>query len=191
MTDAEIFPFMSTMRDIVRVFPIRGGDEDLQQLGASYFKVLRRYPLAMVQDGAQRVIERNKHFPKPTEWLDAIPRATASTDALESLTAFEADEWAAAERGRWEQPACKCAECRDAGMTTRAMRFVPNVTANGGDQRGMFGQRMVARGHWIHGHDLARWYAAKEQFWGLFDMAVKGKAMGVRAVVSREPGMEG
>lgn len=190
MTDAEIFPFMATMRDVVRVFPIRGGDEDLQQLGASYFKALRRYPLAMVQDGAQRVIERNKHFPKPAEWLDAIPRATA-TATVEPLSAFDADEWQAAERGRWEQPACRCAECRDAGVTGRPMRFVPNTDATGADVRGLIGERTVTRGHWIHGHDLARWYAAKEQFWSLFRATVAAKAMYVPPTAGREPGIEG
>lgn len=190
MTDAEISPFMATMRDVVRVFPIRGGDEDLRQLGASYFKALRRYPLAMVQAGAELVIGQNKHFPKPAEWLDAIPRATA-TATVEALSAFDADEWMAAERGRWEQPPCKCAECRDAGVTGRPMRFVPNVDANGGDQRGLIGERTISRGHWIHGHDLQRWYAAKDQFWGLFSAAVGAKAMYVPKLITRDPGEEG
>jgi hypothetical protein len=179
-----MFPFMATMRDIVRVFPIRGGEDDVAQLGASYFKALRRYPLALVQEGAQRVIAQNKHFPKPAEWLDAIPRASATT-TVEALSAFDAGEWLTAERGRWEQAPCKCAECRTAGMLERKQRFVPEIDANGADRRGLIGDRLVTRGHWIHGHELARWYAAKDQFWGLFRGAVK--AMGV----AREPGMEG
>lgn len=189
MTDAEIFPFMATMRDVVRVFPIRGGDEDIQQLGASYFKALRRYPLALVQAGAERVIGQNKHFPKPAEWLDAIPRSTATAGALEPLSAFDADEWLAAERGRWESASCRCSECLAAGVTERMQRFVPSLDTNGGDVRGLIGERTVTRGHWIHGHDLARWYAAKDEFWTLFRGVVAAKAMGVR--VTREPGQEG
>lgn len=191
MTDAEIFPFMATMRDVVRVFPIRGGEDDVQQLGAAYFKALRRYPLALVQAGAERVIERNKHFPKPAEWLDAIPRATSSGDAPEELSAFDRDEWLAAERGRWEQAPCRCSECRAAGVTERMQRFVPMVDAAGGDVRGLIGERIVTRGRWIHGHDLARWYAAKEEFWALFRATVAKKAMYVPPVASREPGEDG
>lgn len=192
MTDGEVFPFMETLRSVIRVFPVRGDEHDVQQLGASYFKALRRYPLAMVQAGADRVIQQNKHFPKPAEWLDAIPRATAGASGPEELSAFDRDEWLAAERGRWEQPSCKCSECKFAGVTDRPMRFVPNIDADGQDSRGLIGERQVTRGHWIHGQDLSRWYAAKDEFWRLFKAFVPKKAMYVPPPSApREPGMEG
>lgn len=190
MTDAEIFPFMSTLRDVARVFPIRGDETDVQQLGAAYFKALRRYPLALVQAGAERVIERNKHFPKPAEWLDAIPRAT-QTGTVELLTVVEADDWLAAERGRWQQAPCRCPECRAAGVSEQPQRFVPMLDANGQDERGLIGERAITRGRWIHGEELARWYAAKAEFWALFRAAVAKKAMYVPPVASREPGGDG
>lgn len=191
MTDAEIFPFMATLRDVIRVFPVRGDETDVQQLGASYFKALRRYPLTMVQSGAERVIAQNKHFPKPAEWLDAIPRVTTGAGVLEELSAFDRDEWLAAERARWDGAPCKCSECREAGVTDRSQRFVPDINANGDDARGLIEERTVTRGHWIHGHDLARWYAAKDAFWTLFRTAVGAKTMYVPPVAAREPGMEG
>lgn len=178
MTDSEIFPFMDTLRDVARVFPIRGDEHDLKQLGTAYFKALRRYPLAMVEAGAQRCIEQNKHFPKPAEWLDAIPRGGV-TSSIEELSVAERDDWLAAERGRWEGRPCRCQECRAADVTHRPLRFVPDVSADGRDARAQIGERVVTRGHWAHGDELRRWYAAKEHFWGLFDTALAGRGMGV------------
>ena len=57
----------------------------------------------------------------------------------------------------------------------------------GRDEQGQIGDRTVTRGRWIHGAELARWYAAKGEFWSLFKASLKDRTMGV----SREPGQEG
>lgn len=191
MTDAEIFPFMATLRDVIRVFPVRGDEVEVQQLGASYFKALRRYPLALVQSGAERVIAQNKHFPKPAEWLDAIPRA-ATTGTVEELSVEDQDDWLAAERGRWEQAPCRCLDCQASGVAEVPQRFVPLIDTDGRDMRASIGDRIVTRGRWIHGQELAAWHDAKDRFWKLFAAMMPAKAMYVPPPSApREPGEEG
>lgn len=166
MTDVDLFAFMDAFRGLQRVFPKRLDDLQTTQLGQSYFKALRRFPLSQVQAGADAWIQRGKFFPKPAEWMDAIPRARTTQPAIPELSALEASDYLAAERRRYDGEPCGCPACRSAGVDHRPTRFVPEFDAiTGLDLRARIGERVVVRGHWAHGDELARWYAAKEKFW--------------------------
>jgi len=164
VTDSELFAFMATFRSLTRVFPLRGEEHEINDVGASYFKAFHRFPLGAIQAGADRWIEQGKRFPKPAEWIDAIPRRTTEPP-METLSADDAAIWLQAEQMRWEDAPCICRECVAADVTEKPLRFVPEFTANDTDRRVKLGERVVTAGHWAHGQELARWYRARADFY--------------------------
>lgn len=177
MTDAELFQFLDVFKGVARVFPQRGDEHELKQKSAAYFKAMRRFQLSQVAAGADAWVQRGKYFPKPAEWIDSIPRPSATRAEVGELTSGEILEYEEAERRHYEGEPCKCPECRFAGVDHRFLRFVPEVDANGRDVKGKIGDRMVVRGHWAHGTELAGYYRAKEAFWALFQDVVRCRAM--------------
>ena len=71
----------------------------------------------------------------------------------------------------FERPPCPCPPCVQAGVSGRTQI------------------RDHATGRWLHGYDLARWYAAREAFWAGCREAVGRMTMPVGR--EREPGEEG
>jgi len=158
--DSEVFSFMQVFRSVQRVFPLRGEEHEVNDVGASYFKALKRFDLKAVQSGADRWLQQGKRFPKPAEWIDAIPRRLETVE-IAALAGLEAKEWLDAEQQRWENSPCLCPECRAANVEEKPLRFVPNDPI----EQGKIGERIVTRGHWIHGWDLFRWYQARADFY--------------------------
>jgi hypothetical protein len=87
-----------------------------------------------------------------------------------------------------------------ANVDHEPLRFVPTLTPDGlREERAFNPTRHVIEtcGHWAHGDELARWYAAKTQFASLSDRpTVNGLRMDrlvhlVSKVTEREPGEEG
>jgi hypothetical protein len=165
MLDGELFAFMDTFRDLQRVFPKRLDEHEQARIGGDYFKALRRFPLRQVQDGAEVWIQRGKYFPKPAEWIDAIPRPGAVVRDVPTLSEADARDYQHAERLGYEGPTCRCGECIAAGVTEKPLRFVPEISADGRDRLVRIGERTVTAGHWAHGQELARWYQARADFW--------------------------
>lgn len=176
MTDAEMFQFLDTFRSLRRVFPLRGDAHDDQDRGASYFKALRKWPLRDLQAGADRWLQIGKHFPKPAEWIDAIPKQRVVAEVV-TLEPFQAAEWLAAERRVWEDSPCGCSHCRAAMVDQKPLRFVPEFNADGTDRRVLLGDRVVTAGHWAHGTELAAYYRAKEEFYARFSAFSRARAM--------------
>lgn len=167
MTEQDLFPFMETFRGLGRVFHLKGDDHEIKQTAASYFKALRRYPLPLVQAGAEVCLQRNRHFPKPAEWIDAVPNPAAQqAAALPAMSESEAHEWHRAEKFRYQDEPCRCTECRRAGVDHRPLRFVPEFTEHDTTRqvRDPFSNKTVVAGHWAHGEELDRWYAARQRF---------------------------
>ncbi len=177
MTDAELFGFMDVFNGLARVFPQRGDEHEVTQKSAAYFKAMRRFPLSQVAAGAEVWVQRGKYFPKPAEWIESIPRAEGPAVALFELSAEDAAEYLDAERRHYEGDPCRCAACRTAGVDHRFMRFVPEVDANGRDAKAKIGERIVVRGHWAHGDELARGYAARDGFRASFQHAMAARAV--------------
>lgn len=168
MTEGDTFPFLSVFHDVRRIFPLRGDAHELQQVGLAYFKAMRRFPLSAVIAGADVWLARGKRFPRPAEWIESIPSRPKSA-TIEPLLELERVEYQRAETLGYEDDPCRCDACREAGVDHRFLRFVPELDENDRDIRGLIGDRVVTRGHWAHGHELKRWYAARDGFWATCD----------------------
>lgn len=177
MMDSELFAFMDVFRGLQRVFPKRLDEHEISQMGGAYFKAMRRFPINAVQAGADTWTQRGKFFPKPAEWMDAIPRAAQPQAERAELSVSDAAEYRDAEQRRYEGEPCRCSACRTAGVDHRFLRFVPDVDANGQDLQAKLGDRIVVCGHWAHGEELRRWYAAKEAFWAQFQVTLPHHVM--------------
>lgn len=169
MTDAEVFAFSDVFKGLERVFPKRLEEHERAHLHREYFKAMRRFPLNQVQAGAEAWVSRGKYFPKPAEWIDAIPKASAqATVDLPALNESEARAYEQAERMRYEGRCCSCRECVEADVTEKPTRFVPEFDAEDREVRVRCGERIVVAGHWAHGQELARWYQARGDFYAKF-----------------------
>lgn len=167
MIETEMFAFADVFRAVQRVFPLRGEDHEIKQVMGAYFKALRRYPLSAVQAGADEVLVRSKHFPKPAEWIDAIPSRRGPSVEIETMSEADALDYRRAESLKYDGPPCSCRSCVEAGVSERPLRFVPEQNPDGSDRkvRDVRGDRVVTAGHWAHGQELARWYEARANFW--------------------------
>ena len=185
MTDADLTDFQTAVQEVRLIFPLRGDPEEFDRICRAYFTALRSYPLSAVRAGVAVGMRRWTRFPRPAEWIDAIPRRGApSTVAF--MTDTQAHEWNRAESLRWEDVPCACAECFRAGVS-QPIRFVPELEEDGRDRRVKHPRtdRVVTAGHWAHGDELAGYYLARAQFFGAFLRVVR------RHTMTREPGEEG
>lgn len=177
MNEAEMFTFMDVVRGLLRVFPKRLDDIEQQRMSTDYFKALRKFTLPQVQAGADAWVLRGKFFPKPAEWIDAIPRRTTVAVDIPALSDAECADYHRAEKLRYDDAPCRCLRCREAGMTEKALRFVPEANQDGTNRQARDGERIVTAGHWAHGHELARWYEAKAAFYNAYYAALANKGM--------------
>lgn len=172
-----MFTFADVVRGLRRVFPKRLDDHELRQMDADYFKALRRFTLQQVQAGAETWIQRGKYFPKPAEWIDSIPRRTTIAPDISAMSEDEMREYHRAEGLRYEDQACSCRACREAEVSDKPIRFVPDLDRDGRERKLKDGDRIVAAGHWAHGSELARWYQAKGDFYERFYAWIATKTM--------------
>jgi hypothetical protein len=175
--DADLFAFMAIFRDLLQMFPKRLDESDITQLSKAYFAALRRFSVSQIQAGADAWVQHGKFFPKPAEWREHIPRELSAAVSIAPLTPVEAAEYLDAERKHWEDVPCGCRECREAGVSHRMLRNVPEQDEHGVNIQALLGERHVVRCRWIHGHELARWYAAKERFWSEYIALIKRLTM--------------
>lgn len=167
MNDHDLAEFMQTFQQLRTVFPLRADAVEVQQIQGLYFRVLQRYPIAAVVAAAARWIEHGKRFPKPAEWVRTIPKATAAK--LPPLVGDEAEEHVRAAGLGYQDDPCCCVACKAAGVDHRFLRYVPDADADDRDVHALAGGKVVARGHWAHGEELAAWYRAHDAFMGLQD----------------------
>lgn len=182
MTDAEMFQFLDIFRSVVRVFPLRGDEHEIRDVGASYFKAFRRYPLRDIQAGADTWISSGKKFPKPAEWIESIPRRVSLP--LSTLNESETREHRHAEALGYEDAPCECVDCLKAEVSEKPIRFVPDVTDYADEVRVIdaYG-RVVCAGHWAHGFELLRWYQARGDFWNAMVEKFPDMVSGVKRLV--------
>lgn len=177
MTDNDLVAFKDVFQSVIRVFPLRGEHEEIQDVMASYFKALRRFPIDLVRQGGDQCCAKLKRMPKPMEWIELIPKPRVRAELMQ-LSQRDAADYLRAEQLRYdEEDPCKCDLCRAAGVDHRFPRFVPEFDRDDQEQRALIGEREIVRGHWAHGEELKRWYAAKEGFWLKFRAAMRQKAM--------------
>lgn len=147
------------------VFNLRGDKADVREAMQVYFRVLRLFTLRQVEAASDVWITRGARFPKPSEWLDAIPRTPGA--GLLPMHDDDAREYHRACDLYYEDEPCYCHLCKAAGVSHRMLRYVPDTDSDDRDVRMRIGDRVVVRGHWAHGEELHRWYAARDRFLAL------------------------
>jgi hypothetical protein len=165
MHASDDIAFAAIFSKLRGIFPLRGDHAEIQQVAASYFRVLMRCPLRAVEAGADAWIERGTRFPKPAEWLGAVPRQAGV--GLLTMPEDAAAEYQRAAGLFYEDEPCSCHLCQKAGVSHRMLRYVPEQDRDGNDAKMKLGDKVVVRGHWAHGDELKRWYAARDAFLAL------------------------
>jgi len=169
MTDADLDSFHDSFRQLAATYRLRLKVDDMNALAANYFGVLRSYPLAAVLAAGTACLSKYRTFPKVVDWVDAITRnEVGAPPDVRIMSMVEAAEYQRAERQHWDDDPCDCLLCRAAGIVRR-LRFVPDVTDDGRDEKAFCPpkNRIVVAGHWAHGAELVRWYDARDHFFGL------------------------
>lgn len=162
MHDSDLSAFMTVFHKLRGVFPTRGSAAEASDTAGVYFNLLRDYSLEAVSAGAEAYLGTGKFFPKPADWIGAIPREL-STGGV-PMSPFEAREHQRAVAKGYQDEPCGCQSCVSAGVSHRFLRYVPDIGPDGNDVRLVLGGAIVARGHWAHGQELARFYAAKDAY---------------------------
>lgn len=169
MTSTDLPGFHEAFRSLQRVFPLRGSETDLDRLVADYFRSLRRFALGDVKAAADHWLAHGTKFPKPAEWIAAVPRRPVAEDARQ-MSRDEAQEQRRAELVGYEDQPCLCSECVRAGVDEKPLRFVPEFDGDDREVKAFspLSQRLVTVGHWAHGEELMRWYDSRATFYSKF-----------------------
>lgn len=164
---ADYLAFVDVMRTLQTIFKLKAEAGDFKLVMKAYFDALAKYDIAQVRAAVDRWIARGKYFPKPAELVEMMP---AREQLRAAMNDDDAREYLRAEKLGFEDAPCHCDTCRWAGATE--LRYVPEweIDPRTGYDRDVrvtepITGRIVVRGHWAHGEELLRWYAAKDAFW--------------------------
>ena len=191
MIDSDFGTFERAFGRVCGAFRLRFKANEAEDLTRTYFKILEPYPLDRVLLAGKSCMTTSRKFPLAADWVAAVEAMTTIPDDVRQMTVDELDEHEAAERARWEGAPCSCVACVRANVGQSPLRFVPTHATFSDDERAFNPRRQVVQivGHWAHGEELARWYAARARFYA----SAPKKFRRVLALVGagREPGMEG
>lgn len=187
--------FDEAFRRMTRAFRVRLKAAELEELSSTYYKLLEAVPLDAVIVAGKVCLTKFKRFPRAAEWLEALPAGTGPTIAadLRTMGHDEAREYIRAEGLRYQDQPCGCLTCQAAGVTALPLRFVPEFTVDGRDERAYhpLKQKAVTSGRWIHGDDLRRWWLAREACFASAPRAFIRLLRNPQIRAEREPGEEG
>jgi hypothetical protein len=193
MTEADFGTFDRAFRRVVGAFRLKVKPPEIEELTRTYFRLLDTAPLDDVLAAGKTCLATCRKFPKPAEWLAALPAAPIAAAADRRVMATtERLEYARAESLRYEDDPCGCLLCQSAGVTDRPIRFVPDEVDGVLDTAiDTERNRIVVTGHWAHGDELARWYVARAAFFA--SAPRRGPVARVLAFIGadRDPGEEG
>ena len=165
MTSQEVTAFSEIFNGLARMLMARRFDDgERERMISDYYRALRSYPLEGVRDAAELLAQRAKHFPRPVEWIEAIPRADRYAD-VPVMSHEDAREHRRAHAMGYESEPCDCQSCRQANVAHLPLRFVPDMNDNDDTivMKDPEGGRVITCGHWAHGQELRRWYDSKSQ----------------------------
>lgn len=143
--------------------PYKRTPADTAAKADAYFHALKRLTITEVIAKADAWLATADKFPKPAQWAEQIIHRAAPP--LPVLSASDVTEYLRAETLRHEDDPCGCRECREAEVSDKPLRFVPEFTPDDRDRKVRCGERIVTAGHWAHGYELARFYQARADFW--------------------------
>lgn len=196
MNETDFVTFDRAFGRVVGAFRVKLKADERAELSRTYFKLLERSPLEDVLAAGRACLQDGTTFPKIADWLAALPGgAPVDVGDLRVMGSDEAVEYLRAERLHYQDDACTCAECSRAGVTHRPLRFVPDFLDDGRTVRAFHPTKRadVVVGHWAHGSELDRWYAARDRFYAAAPAPLRRRVVALigRPVRDREPGEEG
>jgi hypothetical protein len=158
-----------------------------------YFRALQTYPLDVVLLAGKWCVDHRKKLPPIVDWIEVLASRTPSTGPADARH-MRVDELNAHERAAglcYADAPCSCLECQAAGVDHLELRFVPTEMHDTAYERAYNARtkNLELVGHWAHGVELQRWYAARDAFNALRDAhPVRGMRL---LAAMREIGMEG
>lgn len=196
MIEPDYSTFARAFGRVCGAFRLKLKPVELEELTRTYFRVLEAFPLDEVLLAGKTCLATHRSFPRAADWLAALASTSSAASCpadRRQMTVAELDEQANAERLRYFDHACLCSECCRAGVDERPIRFVPTLLGLMQDEEERAfnprRNRLEVIGHWAHGDELLRWYAARDAF---FTHAKRCRVpVRALALVSREPGQEG
>lgn len=189
MTSADKSEFTELFENVALALGLKAKGEERSRMQALYFYSLQRFSLDDVKTAAAACIRTMRFFPRAAEWRALVMHGPRL--ALPTLTNDDIAERLEAEHLHWERP-CQCQACVEAGIGDRPSQYLP--THASGDFEGMAinpsTKAATWKGAWLHGEALARWYAARADFWNTFHEmvgTVKMDAATRRREAKKEP----
>src|SRR5262245_28613366 len=157
MTESDFATFDRAFGRVVGVFRLKLKADEVRELSRTYFKLLEGAPLEDVMAAGKSCLATCSTFPKIVDWLAALPGGRpVDVGDMRTMGSDEAAEYLRAERLRYQDDPCRCAECVRAGVDHRFVRFVPVCLDDGRDDRAFHPTKRAAVvvGRWAHGDDL-------------------------------------
>jgi hypothetical protein len=198
MTDLDMGTFDRAFGRVCGAFRLKLKAGEQEELTRTYFRVLEPYPLDAVLGAAKVCLTKCRRFPTAADWIAELPPNPGpylggGAGDHRWLSADEMDDADRAAARAYVDDPCDCVACEGAGVTDLPLRFVP--TPFGESYEVAYHSRRQALevvGHWAHGEELARWYLARETFFGLAQKAPRTLFDAAAVILGdREPGMEG
>ena len=170
MTDFDFATFEKAFGRVITAFRLKLQPKEREDLTRTYFKILDTHAIDDVIAAGKRCLEKLRTFPKAADWLAELAHTAAPTCPVDqrTMSVDEADELARAAALNYDDHPCLCSECCRAGVDDQALRYVPSEF--GDELERAFNprtSRLETVGHWAHGEELARWYAARDVFFAL------------------------
>lgn len=168
MDESDYMTFEKAFGRLCAAFRLRFVKGEQAELTRTYFKVLDRFRLDDVLQRGRHLLETQKRFPTLADWIAALGGMSENTPVIDvrQMTASELAVQTQAETLRYTDDPCACRECSAANVTDRQLRFVPTLLYDGDEERAWhpLRKRVEIVGHWAHGEELRRWYAAQDHF---------------------------
>ncbi len=194
MLESDTAAYETAFRRLSSGFSKTWKGQDFREACRMYFEALRAYELADVL-AAEVTLRTRPRWPKVADWIAAIPKPTPTSTAPRMMGRAEINEYLDARLRHYQGDApCACLRCVSVGET-RAPRFVPDDLPDDTVARAFCPalNAIVVSGHWAHGDELARWYAARDAFAAAIPRRRGLRVRRILALIgaSREPGEEG
>ena len=188
--DSDRGTFDRAFGRVYGAFRLKFTGNEAEELTQTYYKLLEPYPLDVVLLAGKNLMTVSRKFPYPADWVAAVValvdgRRASPTPDLRQMSATELDAYAAADQARWAGPRCACGACVHAHVDHLPLRFVPDDERAYNPRR----QQIQVVGHWAHGEELGRWYAARDTFYASAPPRCRPTLR--RLVGVREPGEDG
>jgi hypothetical protein len=186
MEDADLSTFEGAFRRLSGALNRKWTTADYRTAVQVHFDALKHCRLDDVL-GAAATLQGKHKWPRLADWFEALPKAAPVGERI--MRSTEVDTYLQALRQHYHGSCCDCLLCQEADVTNLPLRFVPDFMPDDVEERAFCPplNRVVVVGHWAHGYELRRWYAAKDAF----KRAAPARYRELVLVHVREPGEEG